>query len=98
MSSNLHDPAHPGQEQVPHDAWMSPFVGDEPIDADRWLYVHEGEVVGAETAAAVDLVAEAGLVPQVVRYRGSERSRGRREPGRIRLFIDEGTVRLAKSG
>jgi hypothetical protein len=50
---------------------MSSFIGDDRADADRWLYLHVDEVVGARRAAAVDLIKDAGLVPHVANYRGA---------------------------
>jgi hypothetical protein len=77
----------------------SSFTGDEPIDADRWLYLHVDEVVGAGSAAAVDLIEEAGLVAHVSLYRGAAPDPGVPDPGRIRLLIgDDGKVRTAQWG
>lgn len=70
----------------------------EPLDANRWLYVHQDEVVGAARAAAVDLVIEAGLLPQVVRYQDHSAGSRMTHPDRVRLFIgDDGKVRAAQS-
>jgi hypothetical protein len=78
---------------------MSDLIGDDPVDADRWLYVHEDEVVGAGTAAAVELIQAAGLIPQVAQYRGAAPGPGVADPGRIRLLIgDDGKVRTARWG
>ncbi len=75
------------------------LVGDDPVDADRWLYVHEDEVVGAGRDAAIDLIEEAGLVSHVAHYRGVAPEPGQPDPGRIRLFIgDDDTVRWAQWG
>ena len=82
----------------PGRALMDSFLTDDPIDAERWLYVHADEVVGAEREAAVDLVMEAGLVSHVA-SRGAAPDPGVPDPGRIRLFIgDDGKVRSAQSG
>ncbi len=78
---------------------VSLFVGDEPIDADRWLYLHVDEVVGAGSAVAVELIEEAGLVPHVAVFRGAAPDPGVPDPGRIRLLIgDDGKVRAAQWG
>jgi hypothetical protein len=78
---------------------VSGYQDDEPVDADRWLYVHEDEVIGAASGAAVDLITEAGLTPQVDRYHGREPEPGPADVGRIRLFIgDDGKVRRALAG
>ena len=86
-------PRPPGRTPVGADP------GDEPVDADRWLYVHEDEVIGAMSEAAVELVADAGLTPQVDRYQGVAPEAGPADVGRVRLFIgDDGKVRRALSG
>ena len=78
---------------------MNPFLGDEPIDAYRWLYLHVDEVVGAGSADAVDLVEEAGLVPHLAHFRGAGPEPGVPDPGRIGLVIgDDGKVRTAQWG
>jgi len=78
---------------------MSFLMQEDPVDADRWLYVHEDEVIGAGSAAAEDLVREAGFVSHVAHYRGAAPEPGAPDPGRIRLFIgDDGKVRKASWG
>jgi hypothetical protein len=78
---------------------MSVFTGDEPLDANRWLYVHQDEVIGAGRTAAVELVTQAGLLPQVVRYHDAVSESPRAHPDRIRLFLgDDDKVRSALSG
>ena len=75
------------------------FVGDDPIDAERWLYLHADEVVGAGRAEAVAVVEEAGLVPHVANHRGAAPDPGVPDPGRIRLLIgDDDRVRAARWG
>lgn len=78
---------------------MSSLIGDDPIDAERWLYLHAEEVIGARRTAAVDLVKEAGLVPHVADFRGASPEPGVPGPGRIRLLIgDDDKVRVAQWG
>jgi hypothetical protein len=78
---------------------MSAGFGDDPIDADRWLSAHADEVIGACSAAAVDLIEGAGLVPHVANHRGAGLAPGVPDTGRIRLFIgDDGIVRTAQWG
>jgi hypothetical protein len=78
---------------------MNSLVGDEPRDAERWVYLHEAELVGADCAIAVDLIREAGLTSEVAHYRGSELDPSTRDFSRVRLLIvDDGKVRWARSG
>jgi hypothetical protein len=62
------------------------FAG-EPVDADRWLYVHRSEVVGASSAAAAALVRDAGMVAHVDRHRRTAPSSRPWDSTRISLFI-----------
>jgi hypothetical protein len=72
---------------------------DEPLEADRWLYVHMAEVVGAGRARAVGLVGEAGLIPRVARYERRPVDSSDFNPGRISLYVaTDGRVRSAEWG
>jgi hypothetical protein len=72
---------------------------DDPQDAQRWLYVHEGEIIGAGREAAVALILEAGMTAEVTRYHGRPSEAPDAHPDRVRLFIgDDGKVRTADSG
>lgn len=78
---------------------MSGSRTGDPVDADRWLVVHEDEVIGAARDAAVDLVERAGLVSHVADHRGVAPEPSVPDPGRIRLIIgDDGMVQWARSG
>ena len=72
---------------------------DESRDADRWLFLHEREVIGADSAAAVEAISRAGLTATVARYRGLGTEPGAEPSGRIRLYVgDDGHVRTAETG
>ena len=72
---------------------------DDPADADRWLFVHEDQIIGAQSTVAVDLIREAGLVAHVAHFRGVAPSPSVPDTGRIRLVIgDDGRVRAARPG
>lgn len=78
---------------------MSSQLSDEPVDADRWLYVHEDELIGAARVAAIDLVVDAGLHPHVAHFRGQAPTPDLLDAGRIRLVIgDDDKVRSARWG
>jgi hypothetical protein len=71
----------------------------DPIDADRWLYVHRSEVVGASSAAAVALIRESGMVAHIDRDRGEASAPPKWDAGRISLLIgDDGKVQSADWG
>ena len=77
---------------------MTTSFAPDPVDADRWLYLHLDQVVGAGQAAAVDLVHRAGLLPQVVDYHDDPPEADLSSPDAIRLFMgDDGKVRAARS-
>lgn len=60
---------------------------DEPVDADRWLYVHRSEVVGASSAAATELIRKSGMVAHIDRDRTTAFSSQRWDTSRISLFV-----------
>ncbi|MCU1472021.1 hypothetical protein [Amnibacterium sp.] len=73
--------------------------GADPIDADRWLYVHRNEVVGASSTAAVALIRESGMVAHIDQDRASALAPPEWDTGRISLLIgDDGRVRSAHWG
>ena len=75
------------------------FTGDEPLDAERWLYLHSAAIIGATTAAAIALIEEGGLVPQVHDFDGARPAPQRADPSRIQLLVgDDGKVRWAQAG
>jgi hypothetical protein len=74
-------------------------VDEEPVDADRWLYVHRSEVVGASSAAAVALITEAGMVPHIDHDQEEASAPPTWDTGRISLLIgDDGRVQSADWG
>jgi hypothetical protein len=78
---------------------MTTSFAPDPVDADRWLYLHLDQVVGAGQAAAVDLVHRAGLLPHVVEYHDEPPEPDRSSSDGVRLFLgDDGKVRAAQSG
>jgi hypothetical protein len=77
---------------------MTTVFAPDPVDANRWLYLHLDQVVGAGQAAAVDLVLRAGLLPQVVDHHEESPESGPSSPGGVRLFLDvDGRVRAAQT-
>lgn len=77
---------------------MSDSSAPDPVDGNRWLYVHQDEVIGAAQAAAVDLVIRAGLHPQVIGYHDEPLEPELSDADHILLFIsDDGRVRSAQS-
>jgi hypothetical protein len=78
---------------------MTSFVDSDRIDAERWLYLHEGQLLGARSREAADVVRDAGLVPQVSPYRSMASEVGAPVRTRVRLFVDgDDAVRSARSG
>ncbi len=72
---------------------------DGPPDAERWLYVHEAQVVGLDGALAIDVIHQAGLTSEVVELGGSPSTAASVDPGLIRLLVgSDGRVRAAHSG
>lgn len=75
------------------------LAAEEPRDADRWLYVHGDELIGASSSTAVDLVQEAGLISQIAFYPDVDPLPSFLNPERIRLLIGgDGRVRAADWG
>jgi hypothetical protein len=73
--------------------------GADPVDADRWLYVHRSEVVGASSAAAVALIRESGMVAHIDRDPEEASAPPEWDAGRISLLIgDDGKVQSAEWG
>ncbi|GAA2751181.1 hypothetical protein [Amnibacterium kyonggiense] len=72
---------------------------DEPIDADRWLYVHRDEVVGASLAAAISVIEQSGLQAHVSQADEDDYGSSASDAGRISLVVGhDGNVRAARWG
>jgi hypothetical protein len=72
---------------------------DGPLDAERWLYVHEAQVVGLDRALAVDVITQAGLASEVIEFGGNPSTAPFADPRLIRLRVgSDGRVRAAHSG